>query len=111
MSETPFEKFISLVQVDQSINALHVQIQSLESHNKEQQKLEQTQATLVEKAKQKLHDIKKEVDGKELEMKVLDEQEADKKSVLKRLPITKSINHSKQKLIALKKPSMILKKV
>jgi len=82
MNETPFEQFIALVQVDQKINALRSSIVSLQLKNKENQQADHVQMQAVEKAKQKLHDMRKEVDSKELEMKILDQQESEKKQKL-----------------------------
>lgn len=94
MNETPFEQFIALVQVDQKINALNSSIQSFEKKNKENKQLEESHQQSLEKVKDKLHDMKKEVDSKELEMKILDQQEADKKNKLDHVS-----NHKEYQLI------------
>ncbi len=79
MNGTPFEQFIALVQVDQKINSLNALIASLEKNNKDNRAQEATAQHALELVKNKLHDMKKEVDSQELEMKILDQQEADKK--------------------------------
>lgn len=82
MNGTPFEQFIALVQVDQKINSLNASIVSLEKKNKENLAQEELHKHALESVKNKLHDMKKEVDSQELEMKILDQQEADKKNKL-----------------------------
>ncbi len=64
MNGTPFEQFIALVQVDQKINSLNASIASLEKSNKENLAQEAAAQQALELVKNKLHDMKKEVDKK-----------------------------------------------
>lgn len=103
MSETPFEQFISLVQVDQNINALHKSIKVLEQETATIKQSDETHRAALEKIKNKLHDMRKEVDSKELEMKTLDLQEADKKKRLERVANHKEYSSIKGEIDQLKK--------
>lgn len=94
MNETPFEQFIALVQVDQQINTLNASIASFENQNQENQRVIESHKKLLEQVKTKLHDVRKDVEAKELEMKILDQQEAEKK---KRLEFV--ANHKEYQLI------------
>lgn len=82
MNGTPFEQFIALVQVDQKINALNKSIVSLEKKNKDNHIQEEQHQKSLEAVKEKLHEMRKEVDSQELEMKILDQQESEKKNKL-----------------------------
>lgn len=79
MTETPFEQFIALVQVDQKINALNAQIAAHRQKIADLQKESQSIAQAHEKVQERYEQIRKEVDAKELEMKILDQQESEKK--------------------------------
>lgn len=82
MTETPFEQFIALVQVDQKINALNAQIVVHRQKITDLQKEAQASAQAHEKTQERYEQIRKEVDAKELEMKILDQQESEKKTKL-----------------------------
>lgn len=103
MNETPFEKFIALIQVDQTINTLHQSIQSLEHQNNENKILDESHKVLFEKSKAKLYEIRKEVDSKELEMKILDQEEAEKKKKLDHVANHKEYQLIKSEIDTLKK--------
>lgn len=94
MNGTPFEKFIALVEVDQQINGLNAAIAILEQKNNENKKIIESSQEALTAVKNKLHDMRKEVDAKELEMKMLDQQEADKKKRLDAIA-----NHKEYQLI------------
>ena len=94
MNDTPFERFISLVQIDLKINALNQSNQALEKENQESMRIDESNHTVLEKVKHKLHDMRKEVDQKELEMKSLDLQEAEKKRRLEQVA-----NHKEYQLL------------
>jgi len=103
MNGTPFEQFIALVEVDQQINALNAAIASLEKQNAETKRLEESQQSLLEKVKNKLHDFRKEVELKELEMKTLDQQESEKKKRLETVANHKEYQSIKTEIDQLKK--------
>lgn len=108
MQETPFEQFIALVEVDQKINALNKSIKVLEQENAAQRHIDGSHQTALDKIKQKLHDERKEVDAKELEMKTLDSQEADKKKRLDTVANHKEYSSIKGEIDQLKKEQHIL---
>lgn len=79
MNDQLLLNFISLVTFDQKIRDFH---HERESTIKERSNLELQRQTLIdefESIKNKLHESKKDVDAKELVMKVFDQQEAEKK--------------------------------
>ena len=108
MSQSPFEQFISLVEVDQKINALHKSIKALEQENSAHQKNDEANFASLEKIRQKLHDMRKEVDTKELEMKTLDIQESEKKKGLETVANHKEYSSIKAEIDQLKKAQHIL---
>lgn len=108
MNETPFEQFIALVEVDQKINALNKSIHVLEQENSAQRQIDGSHQAALDKVKQKLHDERKEVDAKELEMKTLDIQEADKKKRLDTVANHKEYSSIKGEIDQLKKEQHIL---
>jgi len=103
MNETPFEQFILLVQVDQEINTLNKSIKTLEKEIATNKHVDDANLALLEKTKQKLHDMRKEVDAKELEMKTLDLQEADKKKRLEHVANHREYQSLKAEIDQLKK--------
>ena len=80
MSEqSPFDYFIDLISFDQK---LHIYELDIKKQEKEVTQLETQKNNLnveLRTAKNDLHDAKKMVDEKELEMKELEAKEADKK--------------------------------
>src|SRR5262249_30655394 len=103
MTQTPFEQFISLVEVDQKINSLNKLIKSLEQENAVGKQADDANRAALEKIKQKVHDMQKEVDSKELEMKTLDLQEADQKKKLETVANHKEYSSIKAEIDVLKK--------
>ncbi|CAN5192611.1 N/A [soil metagenome] len=79
MTQTPFEQFIALVEVDQKINSLNNLIATHQKTIADLHKESQTHASAHEKVTNHYEQMRKEVDSKELEMKILDQQEAEKK--------------------------------
>jgi predicted nucleic acid-binding Zn-ribbon protein len=103
MNETPFEQFIMLVQVDQNINALTASIAALEKQNSEYTNNDEIHKAKLEEVKHKLHDVRKEVEAKELEMKILDQQETEKKNRLDAIGGYKEYQSIKAEIDQLKK--------
>jgi predicted nucleic acid-binding Zn-ribbon protein len=103
MTQTPFEKFIALVEVDQKINFLNNQIAT---HRKKIADLvQESQSHLLahEKIKEKYELTRKEVDAKELEMKILDQQESKKKVKLDHVANHREYQSIKAEIDLLKK--------
>src|SRR5262249_21119190 len=96
-------QFISLVEVDQKINGLNKSIQTFEKENIAHRQSDEANLAALEKIKQKLHDMRKEVDEKELEMKTLDSQEAEKKKRLETVTNHKEYSSIKAEIDQLKK--------
>src|SRR5581483_3555970 len=82
MSETPFQKFIELINFDQSILAIEKSIESLKQENIDLKKQEQILADRLEKIKTHAADARKKVDSVELDIKELDLNERSKKERL-----------------------------
>lgn len=82
MNRDPFQSFIDLIQFDQDIYTLKQQIEqgkdTLDKIDQEEQQL----VNQIAEAKQHWHHMKKVVDERELEMKLLEEQERLKKHQL-----------------------------
>lgn len=102
MSQNPFEQFIMLVHVDQKINSLHAVIQSLQKENAATIEQDLENQRMLDAIKQKLHDAHKEVDAKELELKVIDQQETDKKGRLEGVANHKEYQSIKAEIDVLK---------
>src|SRR5690348_6650744 len=80
MSEpTPFGLFIDLINFDRNLHARELEIQKQKQAIVQQEAHKKQCADDLAQAHRALHDITKLVDEKELEMKSLDAQEADKK--------------------------------
>lgn len=103
MTQTPFEQFIALVEVDQKINSLNNQIAAHKKKITDLQKESQSHLLALEKVKERYEHTRKEVDSKELEMKILDQQEAEKKLKLDQVANHKEYQSVKAEIDALKK--------
>lgn len=78
-SETPFHTFINLIECDQQIHQLMLQKKALDVQNEQFEKERSATEQQAKVSQSKWITLKKEVDARELEMKVLDGQEAEKK--------------------------------
>lgn len=96
MSKSPFDLFIDLIRFDQTLYETEKEIIALETEVEELEDQLVAFKGLFEKEQAKLHDLKKEVDMQELEMKTLDEKG---KSIQKRF----SEASNNKEYIALKK--------
>lgn len=103
MTQTPFEKFIALVEVDQKINSLNNQIISHRKKITDLIQESQLHLTAHEKIKEKYEHTRKEVDAKELEMKILDQQESEKKIKLDQVANHREYQSIKAEIDLLKK--------
>lgn len=84
MSEFPFQKFIDLVAFDQTTNKLEKELSQLgQTAQKVQEEINQFTHEL-DSVKQRAIMSKKEVDAKELEMKILDAKQKEKERLLDR---------------------------
>jgi len=82
MSNLPFQKFVDLIAFDQELNALEEQAFQVKKDIDELKEHKGLTADAVKKASEHLHNMRKEVDLHELEMKELDEKIAQKKEKL-----------------------------
>ena len=82
MENLPIQTFILLVQLDQKINNLQKNIDDLHKADVEDKQHILLYMQSEEKLKQHKHDVKKDVDGYELEMKELDQKERARRAVL-----------------------------
>lgn len=74
MSKSPFDLFIELITFDQTLYQKEKKIIALETEVEELEDQRDASRDFFEKEQAKLHDLKKEVDVQELEMKMLDEK-------------------------------------
>ncbi len=82
MTENPLSKLLDLVEFDQKLVAMEREIEKLKqelAHDKKESELCQVALNC---AKKYVHDSRKEVDSKELEMKSLDQEGKDKRKRL-----------------------------
>ncbi len=107
----PFAQFIELVQVDQKINGLQVTIQQLLKKNQEKTALSESFQASLALVKNRLHEVHKEVNARELEMKTLDEQEAQKKDQLEKVANHKEYQGIKSEIDKLKKAQHDLEEI
>lgn len=105
--QTPFSTFIDLVAFDQGLRRLHGQIEQLEQAKREFQDQQNVIEVQKIQAKDRVHQLCKEVDKYELRMKELDAHLKEKKPDFILLAIQKSTNQLTQKLILLKASSTI----
>lgn len=98
MTESPFQTFIDFITFDREIVALEAQLNTIahQIHTLKQQDYAVRHEQEV--AKQQVHDAQKEVDAQELEMKSLDQQEAEKKSRLENVTNHKEYQSIKAEL-------------
>ena len=74
--------FIDLVSFDQKIHAVEEELRSLQNSLKELEEQKNSFNKSLEEMKLQVHEVKKRVDEQELSMKVLDQQEAERKKLL-----------------------------
>ncbi|MCX5922483.1 MAG: hypothetical protein NTX86_04095 [Candidatus Dependentiae bacterium] len=82
MNEHPFQAFIKLISADKAILAIENSLAALKTGIVELNKQEQQLAATVQLAKDVMHDARKEVDARELELKALEQQEKQKQERL-----------------------------
>lgn len=99
MSEYPLQKFIDLIEYDQTILSLEKQLEEVQHAIDVAYNQVKNCQESVDNMKATKHGFKKEVDAKELEMKTLDEQEREKKENLIKQKTTKNIKLYNLKLI------------
>lgn len=85
MNDHPFLQFINLVNFDQKIQSLENQKISVEHEIAALKKQEASNINDAAEARNKIVQLKKRVDEQELEMKILDQKEKDKKKHLENL--------------------------
>lgn len=85
MEQHPFVRFISLVNFDQKLQSLENEKITVEDQIAVLKKQENEAVLALEDARNRIFQLKKNVDEQELEMKVLDQKEKDKKKHLENL--------------------------
>jgi predicted nucleic acid-binding Zn-ribbon protein len=98
MKTFPFESFIDVVRFDQDMKKLNATIgkeQKVLHQLQEQKKQYEQEADLL---KRMVHDAQKEVDAKELDMKALDDREADIKHKIENIANPKEYSALKKEL-------------
>lgn len=85
MEQHPFVRFINLVNFDQKLQSLENEKVSTENQIAVLKQQEDEAAHAIEDAGNRIFQLKKNVDEQELEMKVLDQKEKDKKKHLENL--------------------------
>lgn len=92
------KSFIDLVSFDQKIHAVEQELQSLRNSLKELDDQKNLACKTIDEMKLQLHDVKKKVDDQELSMKVLDQQETEKKKRLESISNPKEYSALKSEL-------------
>ena len=85
MEDHPFLRFINLVTFDQKIQSLENKKLDIEREIADLKKQEDESVRDVEDLRNRIFQLKKRVDEQELEMKILDQKEKDKKKHLEHL--------------------------
>src|SRR5438105_2704234 len=85
MEQHPFVRFINLVNFDQKLQSLENEKVSTENQIAALKQQEDQAMHAIEDARNRIFQLKKNVDEQELEMKVLDQKEKDKKKNLENL--------------------------
>jgi len=99
MSEQrPFDYFIDLINFDQKLHLCELDIKKQEQEIVQLQDQKKSLDLELHKAKNELHDAKKLVDEKELEMKELEMRESDKKKRMDRVSNQKEYQSIKHEL-------------
>ena len=101
MHEIPIARFIQFVELDQKCDALAHEHEELKQRSVDLQGQIQAITSQSQQATQKVHDLRKQIDGFELELKVLDETQKDKKFKLAQARSPKeffSLEHEIQEL-------------
>ncbi len=102
MNEHPFGAFIELITLDQAIRTIHEEITQLKKETDEYLEQKKELVNRFGQFKQHVHDLRKMVDEKELEMKELDQQERTKKEQLEQITSTKLYQPIKKEIERLK---------
>lgn len=103
MENLPIQTFILLVQLDQKINNLQKNIDDLHKADVEDKQHILLYMQSEEKIKQHKHDVKKDVDGYELEMKELDQKERARRAALDQTQTQREYQSLQQEIERLQK--------
>lgn len=90
--------FIDLVSFDQKIHAVEEELRSLKNSLSSLEVQSNSLHKSLDEMKQQVHDVKKRVDEQELMMKVLDQQETEKKSRLENVSNSKEYSAIKSEI-------------
>lgn len=112
MSEkSPFDSFIDLITFDQVLQKDELAIVHIEQEITQLKEQERQLESTLSAAKRDLHDIKKYVDTKELEMKELEAQEMDKKKRMDQVSTNKEYQSLKHELEAIAQQQLKLEDI
>jgi len=111
MSEQPFKTFVNLITFDQNLLNLEKKIAQLHRDIAEVQAATYRSNQQLDACKKKVHDMKKLVDESELEARMIDEREKNKKRQLETLSNYKEYQSLKNEIDALKIKQVDLEQV
>ena len=111
MSDRPFLRFIDLVSIDQKIHSLEEKQNSLDKSIDAINKQRSEYAFFTEEQHNKIMQLKKNVDLQELEMKVLDEKEREKKKFFDTIADYKEYQAAKNEVEAIQRLQINQEKV
>lgn len=103
MSHHPFQAFVALISLDQEIRAIHQEITQRQQNNEKYFAEKQHVTDRLQKFKQHVHDLRKQVDAQELEMEELNQQEKTQKEHLDVVKNIKGHNAFKKEIDRLKR--------
>ena len=103
MNRDPFQSFVDLIQFDQQIYAAKNELQGLQLALDKITQEEQQFDKQLDSAQQLVHNARFEVDQKELEMKILDDLEKDKKKKLEQIANPKEYRLLSEEINRIKK--------
>src|SRR5438477_6048953 len=103
MSDRPFLRFIDLIAIDQKIQSLIQKLAALDKPIDALNKKRSEYASTSDELQKKIVQFKKNVDMQELEMKVLDEREREKKKKLDTLSDYKEYQAIKNEIEAIQR--------
>lgn len=83
--QNPFQAFINLVTFDAALHNLHMQVDQYKAGEQQLQEQQQAIEYQLQQTKNRIHQLRKEVDMYELKMKTLDNQLGEKKEYLERV--------------------------
>jgi predicted nucleic acid-binding Zn-ribbon protein len=111
MSDHPFQRFINLVNFDQKIQSFENEKITLAAEIAAQKEQEKELARDLDDMRMRVFQLKKKVDEQELEMKVLDEKEKERKQRLENISDYKEYQAIKSEVEAIQRVQVEQEKV